>query len=161
MASNSGSTISDALHALALAKDLSKVPPSSPRKTLAGYVIAARVVDKCRAELSGNAGEYRCLENSRLDRYFLDATGILADEFRDLIATGASDIEVTEWVKAHSKMTNPDDVAKWNNQWRNMSFQKLPVELQEHFEPFMSEQIPPLKHALCLFDYFDLDEERL
>jgi len=151
--------VSEAL--AALSKDLRKKPPSSPRKSLAGYVMAARILDKCRAELNGSAGDYRCLENSRLDRYFLDATGIQAEEFRELVATGASDIEVTEWIKAHSKLTNPDDVAQWNNELRSMPFNKLPLELQKHFEPFMSKQIPPLKRALCLFDYFDLDDGQL
>lgn len=32
---------------------------SSPRDTLAGYVVAARPLDECRALLTGNAGEYR------------------------------------------------------------------------------------------------------
>lgn len=32
-----------------LAKDLTKDDPRSPRETLAGYVIAARTLDKCRA----------------------------------------------------------------------------------------------------------------
>jgi len=156
---SSTSNVSEAL--IALSKDLRKNPPCSPRKTLAGYVIAARLLDKCRSELSRIAGEYRCLENSRLDRAFLDATGIRSEEFRELVATGASDIEVTEWIKAHSKLTNPNDVAHWNNQWRSMPFNKLSIELQTHFEPFMSQQIPPLKPALCLFDYFDLEEGRL
>ena len=41
-----------------LAPDLTKNFPRSPRETLAGYVIAARAVDKCRAVLAGTAGEY-------------------------------------------------------------------------------------------------------
>jgi hypothetical protein len=148
--------VSEAL--IALSKDLRKKPPCSPRKSLAGYVIAARILDKCRAELNGSAGEYCCLENSRLDRYFLDATGIIPEEFRELVATGASDIEVTEWIKAHSKMTNPEDVAKWNNQLRSLPLNKLPIEIQQHFETFISKQIPPLKPVLCLFDKFDLED---
>jgi len=40
------------------AKDLTKEYPRSPRETLAGYLIAARTLDKCRAVLAGTAGEY-------------------------------------------------------------------------------------------------------
>ncbi len=39
------------------AKDLTKEYPRSPRETLAGYVLAARVLDKCRAAIAGTLGE--------------------------------------------------------------------------------------------------------
>jgi hypothetical protein len=57
-----------------LARDLTREYPRSPRETLAGHVIAARAVDKCRAVLAGTAGEYHsgCL----LDQVRLDFAGI-------------------------------------------------------------------------------------
>ena len=57
-----------------LAKDLTKEYPRSPRETLAGYVIAARMLDKCRAVLAGTAGEYHF--DCPLDNQFLGFTGI-------------------------------------------------------------------------------------
>ncbi|MGD1089888.1 MAG: DUF5069 domain-containing protein, partial [Verrucomicrobiota bacterium] len=56
------------------AKDLTKEYPRSPRVTLAGYVIAARMLDKCRAAISGTLGEYHF--DCPLDRYFLQFAGI-------------------------------------------------------------------------------------
>ena len=41
-----------------LARDLRKTPPRSPREKLGGFVIAARMVDKARADLLGTNGEY-------------------------------------------------------------------------------------------------------
>ena len=41
-----------------LARDLRKTPPHSPRDTLGGFVIAARMLDKARADLLGINGEY-------------------------------------------------------------------------------------------------------
>ena len=41
-----------------LARDLRKTPPRSPRETLGGFVIAARMLDKARADLLGINGEY-------------------------------------------------------------------------------------------------------
>src|SRR5215831_8542508 len=41
-----------------LARDLRKTPPRSPRETLGGFVIAARMLDKARADLLGIHGEY-------------------------------------------------------------------------------------------------------
>jgi Domain of unknown function (DUF5069) len=41
-----------------LTRDLRKTPPRSPRETLGGFVIAARMLDKARADLLGINGEY-------------------------------------------------------------------------------------------------------
>jgi hypothetical protein len=41
-----------------LARDLGNTPPSSPRDTLGRFVIAARMLDKARADLLGINGEY-------------------------------------------------------------------------------------------------------
>jgi hypothetical protein len=79
-----------------LAKDLSREFPRSPRTTLAGYVIAARVLDKCRATLAGTAGEYEF--DCPLDNQFLGFAGITADAFRNFVATGAPDAEVAAWI---------------------------------------------------------------
>jgi hypothetical protein len=57
-----------------LAKDLSKDFPRSPLETPAGYVIAARAVDKCRAVLAGTGGEYHF--GCPVDAMFLEFAGI-------------------------------------------------------------------------------------
>ena len=62
-----------------LAKDLSKSFPRSPRETVAGYVIAGRTLDKCRATLAGIAGEYHF--DCPLDNLFFSFAEISADEF--------------------------------------------------------------------------------
>ena len=60
---------------LALARDLTRVAPRSARAPLGPYgVIAARALDKCRAELADRAGSYHY--NCALDRSFFDFTGI-------------------------------------------------------------------------------------
>ena len=48
-------------HLQTLARDLRKTPPRSPRETLGGFVIAARMLDKARADLLGINGEYNFL----------------------------------------------------------------------------------------------------
>ena len=40
-----------------LAPDLTKGFPASPHAMLAGYILAKRAVDKCRAELAGTVAE--------------------------------------------------------------------------------------------------------
>ena len=67
--------------------DLSKEFPRSPRATLAGYVIAARTLDKCRAVIAGTASEYHF--DCPLDQLFLTFAGISAADFKAFAATGA------------------------------------------------------------------------
>src|SRR5437868_6781525 len=69
-----------------MAPDLrnSKEYPSSPRKTLGGYVLAARAVDKCRAVLAETGGEYH--SNCPLDQIWLKFAEIKYEDFRAFVA---------------------------------------------------------------------------
>ncbi len=40
------------------AKDLTKEPPRSPRERIGGYAMLCRTIDKCRAHLAGQVGDY-------------------------------------------------------------------------------------------------------
>ena len=64
-----------------LARDLRKTPPHSPRDTLGGFVIAARMLDKARADLLGINGEYNFYPCG-LGAYFWKFTGLDADEIQ-------------------------------------------------------------------------------
>jgi len=98
-----------------LAPDLRRVAPRSVRAPLGPYsVIAARALDKCRAELAGRAGSYQY--NCPLDRAFFDFTGIDAAEFKQFVATGASDEEVIHWIAEKSRVHESRRVAVWS-QW--------------------------------------------
>ena len=74
-----------------LARDLrdGKQYPRSPRETLAGYVLAARAVDKCRVVLAKSEGDYH--SNCPLDQIWLKFAEIDYDAFRSFVATGATD----------------------------------------------------------------------
>ena len=100
-----------------LAPDLRRVAPRSARVPLGPYsVIAARALDKCRAELAGRAGSYHY--NCPLDRAFFDFTGIDAAEFKQFVATGASDEEVVGWIAEKSQVHDPRRIALWSGLFR-------------------------------------------
>ena len=102
---------------MALAPDLTRVAPRSPRAPLGLYsAIAARALDKCRAELAGRAGSYHY--NCPLDRVFFDFTGIDAAEFKQFVATGASDQEVATWVAEKSRVHDHAKIARWSRRFR-------------------------------------------
>ncbi len=77
----------------ALALDLNRTAPRSPRAALGNFpAVAARLVDKCRAELVGRSGAYHY--NCPMDRKFFAACGLKAEALREFIASGANDAEV-------------------------------------------------------------------
>ena len=116
-----------------LAKDLRKGYPRSPRENLGGYVIAARCVDKCRAFLLGINGEYNYWPCSLASQWF-SFTGIMPDSFKEVVATGASDEEIAEWIVSHSQVKNMDNVLKWNNKLRDMRLSEMSIEAQQYLE---------------------------
>ena len=83
-----------------LAKDLRKEEPRSPDQELGGFRLAARCLDKCRATLLGQQGDYTY--NCPMDQQFLSNAGLDAEEFKNFVATGASDEQVAEWIEEHA-----------------------------------------------------------
>ena len=87
----------------ALALDLNRTAPRSPRAALANFPgVAARLVDKCRAELVGWNGAYHY--NCPMDRKFFAACGLDAEALREFIATGANDAEVAVWMSQNAHL---------------------------------------------------------
>jgi hypothetical protein len=141
-----------------LAKDLSKEFPSSPRELLGGFVIAKRALDKCRAELNGSNGEYHF--DCPLDNMFFDFAGITGEQYKELIASGATDEEVAKWVQEHSNVENIERI-KWNNKMRDMRLSDLPENLQEYMEGYIPNVIPKNKIVYHFFDVYDIEEQRI
>ncbi|MBL9190149.1 MAG: DUF5069 domain-containing protein [Opitutaceae bacterium] len=143
---------------LALAKNLAREFPRSPRTTLAGYVHAARMLDKCRAVVAGSAGEYHF--NCPLDRYLLDFTGIDAEAFKAFVATGTDDAAVAAWITAHSQVKDEGEIVVWNNKMRDMRLSEMPRPLQQFLEGYIPKFIPPGKIVRVWFDVYDFEEGR-
>ena len=142
-----------------LAKDLTKDYPRSPRETLAGYVVAARTLDKCRAVVAGTAGEYHF--DCPLDNYFLGFTGINAAQFKAFVATGATDAEVAAWIEQHSQIKSRTEVIAWNNKMRCTRVCDMPIELQEFLEGYIPQVVPKNRPVYVWFDVYDLEEKRM
>lgn len=83
-----------------LARDLRTEEPRSAEAELAGYPLAARCLDKCRASLVGWQGEF--MYNCPMDQQFLSEAELDAEEFKQFVSTGASDQEVADWIKEHA-----------------------------------------------------------
>jgi Domain of unknown function (DUF5069) len=142
-----------------LAKDLTKTFPRSPREILAGYVIAGRSLDKCRAVLMGTAGEYHF--DCPLDRQFFDFTGIDSNAFKSFVAGGATDAEVASWIEQHSKIKDKTEIIIWNNKLRHTRPCDMLIELQVFLEDYVAEFVPKNRPVYVWFDVYDLEEQRM
>ena len=142
-----------------LTRDLRTDFPRSPRETLGGYVIAARILDKCRAHLLGCNGEYNfdCL----MDMRFFSFTGIGADALRQQVATGADDGEMAEWITRNARSRPRIEIIRWNNEMREMTLSDLPDEAQEFMEEYIVRHVPRNRPIYRWFDVYDLEEQRI
>jgi hypothetical protein len=82
------------------AVDLRLTAPRAPQMRLGRFAVAARVLDKCRAELAGINGDYHF--NCPLDRIFFGVSGLKAETFSAFVATGADDQAVADWIRRES-----------------------------------------------------------
>ena len=143
----------------ALAPDLTREFPRSPREVLAGYVVVARALDKCRAELAGKGGEYHFA--CALDREFFHFTNISADAFREFVATGADDDRVAEWITARARVNSRAEQVEWNNRLRYMRLCDMPLRLQVFLEDYIPQYLPKGRLVNYWFDVYDIEEGRM
>ncbi len=139
------------------APDLTREFPRSPGKDIAGYVLLARAIDKCRATLAGRNGEYRY--NGPLDRRFFEFTGVNADEMKDYIATGASDEEIGKWVRERDHRNSDQDILAWSYDQRTRSPQD--AEDKAHFEQMRRDKVPERHNLRAWFELLDAEEGRI
>jgi hypothetical protein len=140
-----------------LARDLRKTPPRSPRETLGGFVIAARMADKARADLLGMNGEYNFYPCG-LGAYFWKFTGLDAMKFKEFVATGATDEEVDAWVRENATQKVSAAIIKWNNEMRCLPLNELSPEVQEYFETYVPQFCHPPSKEKFFFDVYDVEE---
>lgn len=141
------------------ALDLTKDVPRSPRVVLAGYVVAARTLDKCRAVIAGTNGEYHY--NCPLDEFWLSFAGIDADGFKEFVATGADDDAVAAWITDNAIRRERAEIVEWNNDLRYKRISEMPTELQVFLEDYIPENLPANKVVYHWFDVYDIEEGRL
>lgn len=133
--------------------------PRSPRETLADFVLAARAVDKCRADLVGWQGEYH--SNCGLDQIWFKFAEIDYEEFRAFVATGATDDEMADWIRQHAKQQSREEIIAWSNKQRDLSMSDLPIEMQVFMEDYIKQYVPHGRVVYRWFDVYDLEEGRI
>lgn len=140
-----------------VARDLRTTAPRSPRETLGGFVIAARMVDKARADLLGTNGEYNFYPCG-LGAFFWKFTGLDPEKFREFVGTGASDGEIDDWVRDNAVQKDKMTVVRWNNEMVGVRLADLPDGSQEYLADYIPQFCKPASKVKFFFDVYDVEE---
>ncbi len=134
--------------------DLTTEPPRSPKAQVGGFYILGRTIDKCRASLFGQIGEYHF--DCPLDKSLFVWKGIVGTDFKKYVAEGHSDDEIADWVRSHGTPRNTDEINVWNDQVFNNDYSDNP----ENREWLLGElkRLDADKDA-TLFDYLEADDK--
>src|SRR6202142_1658351 len=97
-----------------IARDLTKQAPHSPRERIAGFAIASRAVDKCRASLAGTLGEYRY--DCSLDNMLFSFKGITGEQFKTALQASATYEEVGAWLHASGTAKTATEIKAWSDE---------------------------------------------
>jgi hypothetical protein len=139
-----------------LMPDLTQRAPRSLRCRLGGYAVLPRLIDKCRASISGTIGEYHT--DCALDRQFLDFTGIDYARLRSEIAQGKTDGEILQWIAVNSKI--PRTASEIKN-WSEYQDSRLP-DSDAQTRAFFSETLGRISQTRSDIhtwaDLLDLDD---
>ncbi|HJT81560.1 MAG TPA: DUF5069 domain-containing protein [Chthoniobacterales bacterium] len=142
------------MHKNVIGKDLTKEAPRSPRIRVGGYAILGRTIDKCRALVAGNVGEYHF--DCPLDNMLFEFKGVKGADFKAQIENGASDQQMAEWLDATGEKRTPEEIRRWSDEVEALRYYDNP----EKREWFVSVTTPlgldPEKTTL--FDYLEADD---
>lgn len=137
------------------APNLTQRPPRSPRVRLGGYAMLPRILDKARASLAGQAGDYKF--GNPMDRHFFAFTGITQDALLEQLRTGAGDWEMLCWVNVQANpQRHPHEIRSWSA-W----LETMPIGDAEDLEWFaaQSKRLNPARTDLnTITDYLDTDD---
>jgi hypothetical protein len=143
------------MHKNVIGKDLTKEAPRSPRIRVGGYAILGRTIDKCRALVAGNIGEYHF--DCPLDNMLFGFKGVKGPDFKAQIENGASDQQMAEWLDTSGEKKTAEEVKRWSEGVEATR----PYDDPERRDWFI-EQTKPLgldASKVSLFDWLEADDK--
>jgi hypothetical protein len=136
-------------------KDLTKEPPRSPRIRVGGYSILGRTIDKARALVAGNVGEYHF--NCPLDNMLFGFKGVDGKDFKAQIEQGASDQEIVEWLHQSGEEKTPEEIKRWGEEVEASSLYHHPEKRDFFSEKARKLGLDPAETTT--FEWLELDDK--
>jgi len=137
------------------APDLRQRPPRSPRVRLGGYVTLPRMLDKGRATIAEQNGEYHY--NCPIDQHFLNYTGIDPAQLREQLAAGKGDSEILTWIQANAQHKHePWEISQWSAYHDGRG--PTDAETRDYFNGMHKNASELREDIATWFDLLDLDD---
>jgi hypothetical protein len=137
-----------------IARDLTKQAPHSPRERIAGFAIASRAVDKCRASLAGTLGEYHY--DGPLDDLLFSFKGITGEQFKTAVQALNSYEDVGIWLQANGTTKTPVEIKAWSDEMEAGSLMKNPEKRAYFMESCSRLGLNPQMNTT--FDWLEADD---
>jgi len=137
-----------------IAQDLAKLPPSSPRDRIAGFVIAGRTIDKCRASVAGTLGEYHY--DCPLDNQLFAFKGITGAQFKAAVQDSQNYEDVGAWLLANGTPKTPEEIKIWSDKTEADSMMNYPEKRAFFMEACTKLGLNPEKTTT--FDWLEADD---
>ena len=137
-----------------LSRDLTKQAPHSPRERLAGFAIANRAIDKCRASLAGTPGEYHY--DCALDNQLFNFKGITGEQFKTAVQASTSYEEVGAWLLANGTAKTPAEIRTWSDEMEAGTLMKDPQKRARFIESCAELGLNPQMNST--FDWLEADD---
>jgi hypothetical protein len=135
-------------------QDLNKQAPHSPRERLAGFAIANRTVDKCRASVTGKLGQYHY--DCPLDNMLFSFKGITADQFKSAVQAAKDYDDVGIWLQANGTLKTADEIKTWSDEMEASSLYKNPDKRDYFVENCHKLGLNPQMNTT--FDWLEADD---
>ena len=105
-------------------RDLNKQAPHSPRHRFGGFAILARTVDKCRASVNGNLGEFHY--DCPLDNQLFSFKGVNGAQFKTAVETSQNYEDVADWLQKNGTWKTPEDIKNWSDRAEALKLKDVP-----------------------------------
>jgi Domain of unknown function (DUF5069) len=135
-------------------RDLTKQAPHSPRERIAGFAIAERTTDKCRASIAGKLGEYHY--DCPLDNMLFSFKGINGAQFKTAVQTAKNYEDIGTWLQTNGTKKTPVEIKAWSDEVEAGSPMKNPDKRAFFIENCTKLGLNPEKAST--FDWLEADD---
>ena len=137
-----------------LDRNLTIEAPHSPRARVAGFAIADRTTDKCRASIAGTLGEYHY--DCPLDNMLFSFKGINGGQFKTAVQAAKNYEDVGVWLLANGTKKTPDEIKAWSDEVEAGSMMKKPEKRAYFTEECKKLGLDP--ETSSTFDWLEADD---